>query len=94
MIIGPAGVPISDTLRDEEGIIYADIDIEQTIIPKQFHDVVGYYNRFDIFDLHVDNSRREPVMFASEFEDPHPTANPRAEDPSSSMRQSCGLTST
>lgn len=85
MIIGPAGVPISDTLRDEEGIIYADIDIEQTIIPKQFHDVVGYYNRFDVFALHVDNSRREPVMFASEFLDPFAQSNAddHADDPNS-----------
>jgi nitrilase len=68
MIIGPSGSVISDTLRDEEGIVYAEIDIEQTIVPKQFHDVVGYYNRFDVFDLRVDNRRLEPVAFSGPFD--------------------------
>jgi nitrilase len=69
MILGPSGTPVSGTLRDEEGIIYGDIDIEQTIVPKQFHDVVGYYNRFDVFDLRVDNSSRDPLKFIRPFED-------------------------
>ncbi len=70
MIIGPTGGVISETLRDEEGIIYAEIDIEQTIVPKQFHDVVGYYNRFDVFDLRVNNRSLDPVSFASAFSEP------------------------
>ena len=36
-----------------EGLLYQDIDISQCVEPKQFHDVVGYYNRFDVFDLRV-----------------------------------------
>jgi hypothetical protein len=31
--------------------------------PKQFHDVVGYYNRFDVFKLEVDRTRRRPVAW-------------------------------
>lgn len=69
MIIGPSGSPISGTLRDEEGIVYGEIDIDQTIVPKQFHDVVGYYNRFDVFDLRVDNSAHDPVKFTKPFDD-------------------------
>lgn len=69
MIIGPGGSVISETLRDEEGIIYADIDVEETIVPKQFHDVVGYYNRFDVFDLKVDNTGHEPLRLVQAFED-------------------------
>ena len=34
-----------------------------SVEPKQFHDVVGYYNRFDIFDLKVDRSAREPARY-------------------------------
>jgi len=35
-------------LQDQEGIAYAEFDLHACIEPKQFHDVVGYYNRFDI----------------------------------------------
>jgi hypothetical protein len=31
--------------------------------PKQFHDVVGYYNRFDVFDLTVNRTRPRPARF-------------------------------
>ena len=63
MVIDPTGEVISDVLCETEGITYADIDIARCVEPKQFHDVVGYYNRFDIFDLTVDRSPREPAMF-------------------------------
>ena len=32
--------------------------------PKQFHDVVGYYNRFDVFDLEVNRKRLTPISLA------------------------------
>ena len=53
MVLGPSGEVISDTLCETEGLLYQDIDIAQCVEPKQFHDVVGYYNRFDVFDLKV-----------------------------------------
>jgi len=63
LIIGPNGEQKGKVLRDEEGIIYADIDLADCVVPKQFHDVVGYYNRFDIFKLKVDRSPNNPVTF-------------------------------
>jgi len=63
MIIDPTGEVISETLSETEGIVYADIDVSQCVEPKQFHDVVGYYNRFDIFNLTIDRSPREPASF-------------------------------
>ena len=51
MVIGPSGEAISDTLCESEGLLYQDIDISQCVEPKQFHDIVGYYNRFDVFEL-------------------------------------------
>jgi nitrilase len=63
LILNPAGELISDVLSDQEGIVYADIDVAQCVEPKQFHDVVGYYNRFDIFRLEVDRSPRDPAYF-------------------------------
>lgn len=66
MIIDPTGEVISAVLDKYEGIAYADVDIARCIEPKQFHDVVGYYNRFDIFRLDVDRTPREPATFVEE----------------------------
>ncbi|MBR0909149.1 carbon-nitrogen hydrolase family protein [Bradyrhizobium japonicum] len=52
-IIGPDGRVVGDPLIDDEGIVCADIDLDRCIQPKQMHDIVGHYNRFDIFDLRV-----------------------------------------
>jgi aliphatic nitrilase len=76
MIIGPTGEPISDIMSDTEGILYADIDLSVCVEPKQIHDVVGYYNRFDIFKLTVDRSANRPITF--EMEDATLTTEPVA----------------
>jgi nitrilase len=57
MILGPSGEVISNTLCAEEGLLYHVIDISDCVEPKQFHDVAGYYNRFDVFDLAVNRKR-------------------------------------
>lgn len=77
-IFGPDGRPVTEPLVDDEGIVYADIDLNRCIQPKQMHDILGHYNRFDIFDLHVDNTPRRPVTFAV---DP----NPPAADPADAL---------
>jgi aliphatic nitrilase len=64
LVTGPSGEIISDVLRDEEGILYMDIDIANCVEPKQFHDVSGGYNRFDIFHLSVDRSANRPVVIS------------------------------
>ena len=50
-------------LKDEENILYADMDLAQCIEGKQYHDVVGGYQRFDVFDLKVNRTRNVPVQF-------------------------------
>jgi aliphatic nitrilase len=67
LVIDPTGEVISEVLEETEGIVYAEVDIGRCVEPKQFHDVVGYYNRFDIFRLSVDRSPREPAVFLGEF---------------------------
>ncbi len=63
MIIGPSGTPVCETTTDEDQLLVADIDLDDCITPKQFHDLTGYYNRFDIFDLHVNRDVLKPVAF-------------------------------
>ncbi len=75
VVMGPDGLPISDIIEDTEGILYADIDLSDCVEPKQFHDVVGGYNRFDIFKLTVDRSARRPISFETKnFNDDQPPA--------------------
>jgi aliphatic nitrilase len=63
VVFGPTGTPLGEALCPDEGILYADIDLAQSVEPKQFHDVAGSYNRFDIFALSVDRSPRRPATF-------------------------------
>ena len=65
-IFGPDGRPVSEPLIDDEGIVYAEIDLGRCIQPKQMHDIIGHYNRFDIFQLHVDDRPRAALTLASE----------------------------
>ncbi|MER7752844.1 carbon-nitrogen hydrolase family protein [Kitasatospora sp. NPDC097643] len=62
-VFGPDGRPVVEPLVDEEGIVYAEIDLARCIQPKQMHDIVGHYNRFDVFRLHVDPRPHRPVLF-------------------------------
>ena len=67
--IGPNGAVIGEPLIDDEGIIYADIDLEKCIQPKQMHDILGHYNRFDIFDLRVNTAPTRNITFIDNHED-------------------------
>lgn len=68
-VIGPNGAVIGEPLIDEEGIVYADIDLSKCIQPKQMHDILGHYNRFDIFDLKVNTAPRKNITFIDNQED-------------------------
>jgi nitrilase len=56
--LDPTGAQVGESIQGEEGIVYAELDLEDCVEPKQFHDTVGYYQRFDIFDLKVDRRRQ------------------------------------
>ena len=66
MVIGPSGLPVSEVVAGQENILFAEVDLSQCVEPKQFHDVVGYYNRFDIFKLQVDRAANRPVYFLNQ----------------------------
>ncbi|NHM02273.1 carbon-nitrogen hydrolase family protein [Flavobacterium difficile] len=67
--IGPNGAVIGEPLIDNEGMVYADIDLEKCIQPKQMHDILGHYNRFDIFDLRVNISPTRKITFIDNHEE-------------------------
>lgn len=68
-IIGPNGAVIGEPLIDDEGIVYADIDLSKCIQPKQMHDILGHYNRFDIFELRVNTAPQKNITFIDNHDD-------------------------
>jgi nitrilase len=60
-IHGPNGQCLAGPVIDKEGIVYAEIDLEQCLIPKIRHDVVGRYNRFDIMWLGLNRAPQRPI---------------------------------
>jgi nitrilase len=61
MIVGPNGELLADPVTGGEGMVTAEIDIARSIEQKMVHDIVGHYNRFDIFHLEVDPTPNRPV---------------------------------
>ncbi len=75
MIIGPAGEAIGATLCKDEGLLYGEVNLADCVEYKQFHDLAGYYNRFDIFELNVNMARMHPITlrnFDSQNDHAHP----------------------
>ena len=70
LVTDPGGTVMSEELCDNEGILYADIDLARCVEPKQFHDISGGYNRFDIFQLTVNRTPNRPIHFISSIEQP------------------------
>ncbi|MEU1301589.1 carbon-nitrogen hydrolase family protein [Streptomyces shenzhenensis] len=65
LLIDPFGDVIGDVQRDE-GLLYNTFAPKDVLEPKQFHDLSGAYNRFDIFDLRVDRRRVVPITIADD----------------------------
>jgi nitrilase len=61
LIVGPRGDVIAGPLVGEEGIVYAEVDLSEEIILKQAHDIVGTYQRLDLFEFRMNTSRPVPV---------------------------------
>jgi hypothetical protein len=54
----------------EEGVLYADLDLELGVKMKLRHDFAGHYNRPDIFQLHVNGTA--PRLLEVESSDAQP----------------------
>jgi nitrilase len=61
VIVGPNQRILAGPMGAEEGIIYADCDMELAIATKLRHDFAGHYNRPDIFQLYV--NERRPKLY-------------------------------
>ncbi|KAF5239066.1 hypothetical protein ACHAO7_011090 [Fusarium culmorum] len=68
MIFSPFGKELVKALDPGvEGIVYADIDLEDKYKAKQNLDIVGHYARPDALSLRVNRHPAKPVFFANDL---------------------------
>lgn len=61
VIVAPNSRILAGPMGGEEGILYANCDLELGVLMKLRHDFAGHYNRPDIFQLHI--NRRAPQLY-------------------------------
>lgn len=62
-IFGPDGAQISEDLpEDEEGLVYAEIDLNMIHIARAAADPAGHYARPDVVQVLLDRTKRHPVI--------------------------------
>lgn len=62
-IFGPDGSQISEDLDpDEEGLVYADVDLSLIALARAAADPAGHYSRPDVVQVLLDRSKRTPVI--------------------------------
>ncbi|WP_228851774.1 carbon-nitrogen hydrolase family protein [Aegicerativicinus sediminis] len=57
-IIAPNGKILAGPLEAKEGILYADINLQDIIKAKRMFDVVGHYSRPDVFNFKVNKPNK------------------------------------
>lgn len=67
-IIGPRGQVVAGPMKSGEGILQADVSLDDIVVPKLVHDFGGHYNRFDIFELRV-KTGSWPNLYVSDVSD-------------------------
>lgn len=63
VVIAPGGEICVGPMREEEGILYCEVDHERAGIAKRTLDVAGHYSRPDIFKLHINTEPQSPVEY-------------------------------
>lgn len=62
-VIAPSGKVVVGPLRNDVGVLYADIDSQDIVNARRTLDVTGHYSRSDLFSLHVHTGPFNPVDF-------------------------------
>ena len=62
-VVAPGGEIVAGPMRNEKGILYAEVDSKKAAAAKRALDITGHYARPDIFQLHVNTDVQSPVQF-------------------------------
>jgi nitrilase len=65
VIVSPLGRVIAGPLRGREGMLTAELDLDEIARGKFDFDAVGHYARPDVFTLSVDERAKPPVSFSA-----------------------------
>jgi nitrilase len=65
-VISPLGEVIAGPLYDQEGILYAELDLDEIVRARLDFDVIGHYARPDVFQLLVNEQPRPAVQLGLE----------------------------
>jgi nitrilase len=71
VIVDPTGKVLAGPARQEETILYADVDHAAVRAARRYFDPVGHYHRPDIFQLSVDTRPRTPVVLRDQSTGEH-----------------------
>lgn len=63
LVVAPGGEIVSGPMREEKGLLFAEINSEQVATSKRVLDVAGHYSRPDIFTLNVNTQPQSPIKF-------------------------------
>ncbi|WP_026186373.1 carbon-nitrogen hydrolase family protein [Thioalkalivibrio thiocyanodenitrificans] len=63
VVIAPGGEIVAGPMREEKGILFAQIDAQSAVNAKRALDVAGHYSRPDIFNLSINREPQKPVVF-------------------------------
>lgn len=64
LVIAPGGEIVAGPMRQEQGILYHEIDPTKAADAKRAFDVAGHYACPDVFTLHVDRQRKSSIVFS------------------------------
>jgi nitrilase len=64
VIVNPFGDVLAGPLHDEEGLLFAEIDLADVTRGRYDFDAAGHYSRPDLFTLTVDTRERHPVEWS------------------------------
>jgi nitrilase len=62
-VIAPDGKIVAGPMREEKGILFAEVDSHDAVNAKRALDVAGHYSRPDIFTLCINRQPQKPVVF-------------------------------
>lgn len=63
VVVAPGGKIVAGPMREEKGLLFAEIDSSCVAASKRALDVAGHYSRPDVFTLNINSQPQSPVKF-------------------------------